>query len=400
MTILFRNKLFLSVIFGHLTLDIFNNMGPVIVTFYSISMGLNAFQIGLTLGLYQFVGSITQPLFGWLADKAGTRWLGPGSVAWSIFFLVLSVIFANTTQNFLLFMIPYSLASIGSGAFHPQGAMHASTVDTERAATATGLFFLFGQTGLALGPLLGGFLLDRLEAVGIYGAAILSIPVLIFMVYGMQEANLQSSADSDDVEQETIGDKSVRWGAIGLLALIIGFRSWVTLGTVLFLPKLFQTMGWAPTSYGAIAGAFWIGSATAGVLGGYVADRLGRRQVITVTLIIGSIFVYFLPLNSGWLAFPIAICVGIFLGAPHSILVVIGQDLLPGRRAFASGVTLGYLFGMGAIAAWCIGILTDIWTLNVVIQAGSLAGFIAAVLAIFLPSTRDQNRSPVAASTS
>jgi FSR family fosmidomycin resistance protein-like MFS transporter len=69
--------------------------------------------------------------------------------------------------------------------------------------------------------------------------------------------------------------------------------------------------------------------------------------------------------------------------------VVIAQALLPGRPAFASGVTLGYLFGTGAVAAWVVGLLADVWGLTLVIQAGAAIGVLTAILAFLLPSTRE-----------
>ncbi|MCL4297046.1 MAG: MFS transporter, partial [Anaerolineae bacterium] len=78
--ILLRNKLFLAVTMGHLVIDTFTSMGSVLVTFLSIPMALSAAQIGLALSAYSLLAAITQPLFGWLADKVGSRWLGPGSV--------------------------------------------------------------------------------------------------------------------------------------------------------------------------------------------------------------------------------------------------------------------------------------------------------------------------------
>jgi FSR family fosmidomycin resistance protein-like MFS transporter len=181
----------------------------------------------------------------------------------------------------------------------------------------------------------------------------------------------------------------VRWGAIALLALITGLRSWVFLGTVNFLPKMFQDMGWEATAYGLITGAYWIASGITGVIGGNLADRWGRRPVVFMTLLLGSAPVYFLPLNDNWLAFALAIIGGGLLGASHGILIVIAQALLPGRQAFASGVTLGYLFGTGALASWGMGAMADVWGLHSVIQAGAGVGLAAALLALFLPSTRE-----------
>ena len=353
-------------------------------------MALTGAHIGLAIGFFQFCSPISQPLFGFLAYKIGSRWLGPGSVAWMIGFIAISVMVAQQTNDFLLFMIPFVVGSLGSGAFHPLGTKHAAEESAERAATGTAIFFLFGQVGLASGPILMGIILGSVGLSGVYALAILSIPLIPFMAYAMRHTHIAPAISrlTPEMSAETF-KQSLRWGALILLAALIGLRSWTTIGTVSFLPKLFQDMGWSPTAYGSITGAYWMSSAVLGVLAGNWADRWGRRQVTFATLIIGSIALYFLPLYDNWLAFPLAIVTGVLLGASHSILVVIAQSLLPGKKAFASGVTLGYLFGVGAVGAWGIGWLADSWGLALVLQSGAVLTVMAAILALFLPATRE-----------
>ena len=386
---LFSHRIFLAVSLAHLTVDVFSNMGPVLVTFFSRPMDLSATRIGLAIGAYQFIASLTQPFFGWLSDRIGSRWLGTVSVPWTVGCMALAVFVAQTSNNFGLFMIPFSLAAVGSGAFHPQGTVHAGTAVISRAATATAIFFLFGQAGLASGPMLAGLILDTLGPAGIYGAAMLSIPILLFIAASMRQVATPAANPHVGLTTARLTrTESIRWGALALLALLVGLRSWAFLGTASFLPKIFQNMGWAAFSYGSITGIYWLTSGISGVLAGNLADRWGRRQVVFTTLCLGSIPLYFLPLSGGWLAFPLAIISGGLLGASHSIIVVIAQNLLPGRKAFASGVTLGYMFGVGAAAVWGIGALADGWGLTPVIQAGAVIGIMAALLAVVLPATR------------
>jgi FSR family fosmidomycin resistance protein-like MFS transporter len=388
---LFKQKVYLAVTVGHFTVDVFSSTGPVLVTFLSIPMALSAAQIGLAIGTYQLVAAITQPFFGWLADKIGSRGLGSVSIPWTVGFLTLSVVLAQTTDNFYLFLVPFGLAAVGSGAFHPQGAMHAGTSIAGRAATATAVFFLFGQTGLATGPALAGVILDTLGLAGIYILGAVSVPILLFIAYAMREA--RSRADltvsrPGPAEESTGRTESGHWFGLVVLALLIGLRSWAFMGTAAFLPKIFQTMGWSATNYGLITGAYWLASAIAGVFIGNMADRWSRRQVIFITLLIGAIPVYFIPLNSGWLAFPLAMVAGALLGGSNSVFVVIAQALLPGRKALASGIAMGYMFGIGAFAVWGIGGLAEVWGLDSVIQAGAGLGLLAALLALLLPTTR------------
>jgi len=387
---LFRNKLYLATILGHFTVDVFGSMSSVVVTFFSVPMLLTGAQIGLTLGVYQFTGAMTQPLFGWFTDKTGSRWIGPLSVAWTAGFMTLSIWVAQT-HNFVLFFLCFSLSALGVGAFHPQGAMRAGTTFIHRAATATAVFFLFGQSGLSIGPLLAGIMLENVGAIGITFLALLTLPLVFFMATTMRRVvpHHDTAPGTRDGAEPADASQATRWGAIGLLALILGLRSWVFIGTVSFLPKLFQSMDWNAVGYGSITSVFWLASGVAGVIAGHLADRWGRRPVVFGTLLAGSISLYFLPINSDWIAFPLAFAVGGLLGASHSIMVVIAQALLPGRKALASGLTLGYIFGTGAIAATIIGSLADVWGLAPVIQAGAFVGLAAALLALLLPSTRE-----------
>jgi FSR family fosmidomycin resistance protein-like MFS transporter len=396
---LFRKPTFLAVTFGHFTIDVFNSSTGVLVAYLSVPMELTAFQVGLAGGLYQFFAAVGQPLFGWLDDRVGSRWLGPGSVAWTIGFVVTALLVAQVTNNFMLFLIPFTLASVGSSAFHPLGTKHAAEAATERAATGTSLFFLFGQTGLATGPVLTGLILSFVGVRGILGLAVVAAPVILVMVFSLRQTTPKlAEIVSLRVSDPKLIRQAVRWGAVTLLAVLLALRSWSTIGTATFLPKLFQEMGWSAASYGSITSTFWLASALAGVAAGSLADRFGRRQVVFVTLLFGSVPLYFLPLNDGWFAFLLAIATGALLGASHSILMVIGQNLLPGGKSFASGVALGYIFGTGAVAALLMGYWAETWGLAAVVQLGALWSVLAALLAFLLPATKKTPASSIVVS--
>lgn len=398
---LFRKPAFSAVTFGHFTIDVFNSSTAVLVAYLSVPMELTAFQVGLAGGLYQFFAAVGQPLFGWLDDKIGSRWLGPGSVAWTIGFIVTALLVAQWTNSFLLFLIPFTLASVGSSAFHPLGTKHAAEASTERAATGTSLFFLFGQTGLATGPVLTGLILNFVGVRGIFGLAVIAAPVVLMMALSLRQAMpLLAETVSAKLAQPHLAQQAVQWSAVTLLAALIAMRSWSTIGTATFLPKLFQEMGWSAASYGSITSAFWMASALAGVVAGNLADRLDRRQVVFITLLLGAVPLYFLPLNDGWFAFVLAIATGALLGASHSILMVVSQSLLPGGKSFASGVVLGYIFGTGAVAALLMGYWAENWGLGVMVQLGALWSVLAALLAFLLPTTKKASAAPVAVSVS
>lgn len=379
---------FVAVTVGHLAIDVFNSMGPVLVAFLRLPLGLSAAQVGLAVGSYQFLAGATQPPFGWLVDRIGSRWIGPVSLAWVVGFVALALFLGLSSGSYGAFLAVFALAALGSGAFHPQGTLHAAGTTARRTATATAVFFLCGQLGLAGGPALSGYLLERIGPGGIYGLALLSLPVVALMAVGLRESS--GHALHHDPSSPPHGERAAGGGpsAVVLLAIIFTCRGWIMIGTASFLPMVFQNAGWAPTQYGIATGLFWLGAGIAGVVAGRVADTAGRRPVVALTTLAGSVLLVFLPVAAGRWTFLVAVLTGALIGAAHSILIVMAQALLPVRRGLASGLALGYLFGVGAVASVLIGVLADLWVLERVLQSGAALGLLAALLTIFLPPSR------------
>src|SRR5262245_20311871 len=64
-----RSRLYLSVVAGHFAVDVLNSTGPVLLAVLAIPLGLSYSQIGLALTLYTMAGSLSQPIWGWVADR-------------------------------------------------------------------------------------------------------------------------------------------------------------------------------------------------------------------------------------------------------------------------------------------------------------------------------------------
>ena len=66
--------------------------------------------------------------------------------------------------------------------------------------------------------------------------------------------------------------------------------------------------------------------------------------------------------------------------------MALAQSLIPGSKGLASGLTLGFLFGTGAIGSFVLGSLSDQIGLDVAFQIVAGAVVVAALLALRLPA--------------
>jgi FSR family fosmidomycin resistance protein-like MFS transporter len=75
---------------------------------------------------------------------------------------------------------------------------------------------------------------------------------------------------------------------------------------------------------------------------------------------------------------------------PHSILVLMVQQLLPGQRAMASGVALGYMFFSGSLGVLLVGFVADQIGLALALQLTAVLAIVAFIATLFLPAAGSQ----------
>ena len=403
-----NSRLFWAVGIGHLTNDIFASMGPVLLAFLAAGiLPMSNIQIGLAVSLAQLAGALTQPFFGIRADRSGGRWIGSLGLAFHVGMFALAVALAALTRHYWLMFFPFVISSVGSGALHPVGALHAAEADPRRAGTNMALFFMMGQIGLALGPAVAGILLDAANpnilgnmapAVGaahfgrqgnvtpILVFALVSIPGILLMATSIPARHRQRpEPDKRKIDQADTRRQHFPVRAFIVLGLMVILRGLGQPGSVAFIPVLFERKGWDPSAYGTITSSFWIASAISGLVFGRLADQFDRRKVMMFSMLSSAPAFFLLPWFDGALAFALAIAAGGLSGGAHSIIVVLAQDLIPMRKGFASGAILGFIFGTGAVGSLMIGAVSDQIGLTATFQMVAFLIAAAGILSLFLP---------------
>jgi FSR family fosmidomycin resistance protein-like MFS transporter len=175
-----------------------------------------------------------------------------------------------------------------------------------------------------------------------------------------------------------------------LLGIIILCTSTISLSAITFAPKLFTEMGYSATYVGLLAGIFMLGSAVGGVAGGMLADRWNGRIVILLaaTASIIPVFMYVTAEDFG--RFVLLLTAGFFVGMPHSVLVLMVQQLLPGQRAMASGLALGFMFFSGSLGVLVVGFVADQIGLALALQLTAGLAVITVLATLLMPESDEE----------
>jgi len=390
---LLLDALFSSVALGHMIVDVMNGQRAVLLTYWSAELGLTNTTYAAITTLYVCVASLSQPLFGWISDQYGrSRLMAAGGILWMSGFFTLALFLP------VHLAIPcLILASLGSAAFHPAGTMHATmrgrTKLSHHETTAASWFFLFGQGGYFLGPIIGGPLLDIYGPIGLIVLPIVAVPIGLNAIWQLRDFLPHPKTSYSAQKFHLAG--STRF--IVALAVVGGLQAWAQSNMATFIPKYISDMGETAAVYGLFVGLFSGGSAVGNVIGGNLADRLGKQRVAMAVLMLATFPIYAISLIgwSPWLYILVPLS-GALTGAVHSIVVVLAQRALPTGMATSSGLTLGFMFSAGAIGSLLCGPLADAYGIPAVFAFTALLT-LAASLATLLLREQESGTLPVVA---
>ncbi len=394
---LLLDDLFSSVVLTHLIVDVLNSQRAVLFTYLSVPLALSNTALGFFNTLYVMAGSLLQPVFGYLADHLGPRWMAMGGALWLGGFFTLALLTPGQTGLWLLVV-----ASMGSAAFHPAGVMQATlrgqTHFTGRETTSAAFFFVFGQTGFFLGPMLGGPILDHFGPLGLLFLVSLTLPTGLNVGYRLRHAPRAAPAvgatrtvfqppgtDTLPTDPPSAWGRGKHFLPLLAFALLAAFQGWSQQNMITFVPKYLHDLGQSPSIYGVMSAMFMGGSALGNAFGGGLADRFGKRRVAITSLSMASLPMFMVgSIGFSWWLLLFIPLGGALTGSIHSIIVVLAQRLLPRSMALASGLILGFMFSAGALGTLLSGFLADQWGVAFIFHLNALIVLAAAGLAFTL----------------
>jgi FSR family fosmidomycin resistance protein-like MFS transporter len=123
------------------------------------------------------------------------------------------------------------------------------------------------------------------------------------------------------------------------------------------------------------------------IVGGPVGDRIGRKQVIWISILGIAPFALFLPYaNLFWTAL-LSVVIGMIMASAFPAILVYATELLPGKVGTVAGLFFGLAFGMAGIGSAVLGKLADATSILFVIKVCSFLPLLG-LLTAFLPDLK------------
>lgn len=366
---------------GHVWVDASQGILPVVLAKLKDIFALSYFQVGMVMTLLNISSSVIQPLFGYVADRIRVGWFVP----WGILWTALGMGLLGLAPNYWTVLLLVGFAGLGTAAFHPRAMMAVSLVSGARRGLGTGLFSTGGNLGFALGPMVGGFLVLGFGMHATVGmllpGALLTLVILLYPGdFLKREAPRRTPSQSDDKDERD----AIPWISLFMVCIIVTLRSWVYICLITYLPMYLQIRGLDLQTGSLMLTAFLACGAAAGLYGGNLSDRVGRRRVIVVSMLVYPVFASLLLVSEGPWLWLLAGASGAALLASASVAIVLTQELLPRHLGLASGLIMGMGFGMGGVGSALAGWLADRIGLQETFWFLALIPALAAIPAAFI----------------
>ncbi|MBM6618091.1 MFS transporter [Bacillus suaedaesalsae] len=343
-------------------------------------LGFIAFTLNLT-------SSLMQPVVGLVIDKRPFPYALPIGLLASMIG-VLGLAFA---PSFVWMIISVFFIGIGSAVFHPEGSRVSFLAAGTRRGLAQSIYQVGGNSGQAFAPLITALVLvplGQFGAIWFTVAAGLAVFLLLYIAkwYSAKIQSLPLHTKRSKANKQSSTNKKMIISALTLLVLLVFARSWY-LSAISNFYTFFAIEQFGATikqSQGYIF-LFLVTGAIGTFFGGPLSDKIGRKNVIFLSMILATPLAIYLPFAGKISAYFILAFMGFILLSSFSVTVVYAQELLPGKIGTVSGLIVGLAFGMGAIGSVALGYFADHFGIVTTITA---VGFLPllGLLSFYLPS--------------
>jgi len=339
---------------AHLTNDSYAYMLPALLPLLLGRLGIGLGVAGILITLYQASSSFTQPVFGYMADRGGrTRWMAWSGVALS----GLAAAALGLAPSIAIVAVALLAGGLGTALYHPvSAALVAGSVPVRSRGRWMSVYISAGNFGLPVGPFLIGVII---ATVGLDGSWLVAIPAIVLGVLVWRAGPHLPARTTPAVPLRTILRANRRM-LVGLVS-VSAARAWATALVSSFLPVYAVSRGASVIDASRLLTLYLLSGAVGGLIGGWLADRVGRDRVIITSLLCAAPFCVLLATQTDvGLAFVAATAVsGMLLNGSFVVLAVRGQESMPGSLGMVSGVMLGLSIGLGGLAVAPMAIVAE-----------------------------------------
>lgn len=374
---------------GHFMIDSYAGFLAPILPFIASKISISLTLAGSVISISHLLSSMTQPFFGFLADKIKKRFF----IFWGMLLACVFLSMTGIAQNYWQLVLFLVLGSLGSGFYHPQSTGFINYFSSKDISKNMALFIAMGTIGYSIGPLVSStitaiFSLEDLPFMAIFGV-LMAICVFKFVpkVSLIPTKEPISKINFWEATKLILNHKTLL-----ILITISMLKSLIAQSYCIFLPFLWKDMGYSVSNIGIALFLFSFCGGIATYLSSKIERLIGHKKVFYISMmsVMPLTFLFALTYkNMPLISLVLFIAVGFAAMLSTSVNMTLAQNSMKEYKSMISGYIGGFSWGVTGVLFTPLGFLAEkIGIIHLLILI-SIIPFICSYWVKFLPDETD-----------
>lgn len=371
----FSTNIVYSVAAGHLFHDLHSSflapLLPEIITKLSLSLT----SAGALTTLVR-LPALLNPLLGYLADKAGSRYfviLAPGLTA-----TFMSLI--GAVPSIWMVALLLILSGLSTALFHAPSPAIIGNSAGDQVGFGMSLFMAGGGLGRTIGPLIIVWAIGIWGLEGTYRLMALGWASSLILYWQLRDV------DAKPPTQRSLWDSLPNFRSFFLpLAGILILRNFLIVAVTTYLPTYMRQAGAPLWIAGASLSTLELSGVAGALILGPLSDALGRKKTLMSAMLLAAITLFGFLQVSGWLVIPLLVVLGLSSKSTGAVFLALVQDHFKTNRATGNGMYMLLSFLTNAGMLVLIGFIGDLASLTLAYYLGVLSAILTVPALLILP---------------
>ena len=342
---------------GHFVIDAYSGFLNPIMPFIAAKIGITMALATVLISISNLTSSLSQPFFGYIADKWQRRFF----IFWGMLMASLFLSFLGIAHNIWTLALCIILGHMGVAFFHPQASSivysYSKTVECSKDIS---IFIAMGTFGFALGPAISSGITQH------FGLE--KLPFACFIGIIMAFILLKNIPKLSEIQIEK--PKVSVFGALKAIlknkpvSILVGasiVKSFVVSSFPIILPFYWKSIDYSVAHIGIILLIFMLAGALGVMTSPLLEKKVGVKNVFYISLMsvapLGVIF--YLSKGDGILALVSFFLIGYVSLLASPVNMALAQKLMPEFKSMISGFIGGFSWGVIGILLPVISLLAE-----------------------------------------
>ena len=360
----------------HFIHDVYSSFLAPLLPLLIEKLSLSLTKAGLLSTVMQ-LPSLLNPIIGVWADRISVRWfiiLAPATTA-----IPMSLIGLAPSYGVLLIIV--FVTGISVALFHVPSPVIIARLSGDFKGRGMSFYMVGGEFARTLGPMVAVGAVSLLGLDGFYPIMVFGLLASVWLFLRFKNVPIQTRQAPKSVAGTW---REMRFILLPLIGILVT-RGFMHAALITFLPTFINSQ----TNDLWLAGFALTLVEAAGVAGvliaGHLSDRLGRRQVLLVSLIGAPIMLLGFIYIDGWLRFAALILTGLTLLSTSPVMLAMVQEHATSSPAAANGIYMMVSFLARSAVVVVVGFLGDRIGLQTTYMISAVLGFGGIPFIFLLP---------------